>query len=131
MEPLWGRATLAWQGANADERNVEERASSKGSEQKHPRVGTRALLQQRDVGRGPRLPRRGGHLLRAQGQGQRHSALHLRADRRPEDSRRGRRARRLASIAPESNFRERRKAEVRLPRIPLPRTPVNRDKISR
>src|SRR5215216_3178538 len=83
MEPLRGRETLARQGANADERNVEERASPKGSEQqKHPRVGTRALLQQRDVLGGPRLPRRRSHLLRAQGQGERHSALHLRADRR-------------------------------------------------
>src|SRR5215204_872463 len=88
MEPLWGRETLARQGANADERNADERnaderASPKGSEQqKHPAVGTRALLQQRDHEGGPRLLRRGGHLLRAQGQGQRHSALHLRSDRR-------------------------------------------------
>src|SRR5215216_6140232 len=55
MEPLWGRETLARQGANADERNADERASPKGSEQqKHPRVGTRALLQQRDYVGGPR-----------------------------------------------------------------------------
>src|SRR5215217_6246388 len=33
MEPLWGRETLARQGANADERNADERASPKGSEQ--------------------------------------------------------------------------------------------------
>src|SRR5215213_12023257 len=54
MEPLWGRETLARQGANADERNADERASPKGSEQqKHPRVGTRALLQQRAYQGGP------------------------------------------------------------------------------
>src|SRR5215203_1417730 len=58
MEPLWGRETLARQGADADERNVEERASPKGSEQKHPRVGPRALLQQRAHQGGPRLLRR-------------------------------------------------------------------------
>src|SRR5215207_2622993 len=94
MGPLRGRQTLARKGASA-----HERASSKGSEQKHPRVGARALLQQRDVGGGPRLPRRGGHLLRAQGQGQRHSALHLRADRRSEDSRGRRGSNRLAAVA--------------------------------
>src|SRR5215204_3134481 len=99
MEPLWGRETLARQGANADERNADERASPKGSEQKHPAVGTRALLQQRDYVGGPRLLRRRGHLLRAQGQGQRHSALHLRADRRSEDSRGRRAINRLASVA--------------------------------
>src|SRR5215204_3869915 len=86
--PLRGRGTLVREGANAD-----ERASPKGSEQKHPRVGARALLQQRDVLGGHGLPRRGGHLLRAQ----RHSALHLRAARRPEDSR-GRRGCRLAGV---------------------------------
>src|SRR5215212_11423974 len=99
MGPLWGRETLARKGANADERNVEERASPKGSEQKHPRVGPRALLQQRDYLGGHGLPRRRGHLLRAQGQGQRHSALHLRADRRSEDSRGRRGINRLASVA--------------------------------
>src|SRR5215207_10499562 len=89
MEPLWGRETLARQGANADEQNADERASPNGSEQqKHPRVGTRALLQQWAYEGGPRLLRRGGHLLRAQGQGERHRSLHLRADRGPEDSRR-------------------------------------------
>src|SRR5215218_2623140 len=93
MGPLRGRQTLARKGASA-----HERASSKGSEQKHPRVGARALLQQRDVGGGPRLPRRRGNLLRAQGQGQRHSALHLRANRRSEDSR-GRRGRKLNAVA--------------------------------
>src|SRR5215203_1420706 len=82
MEPIRGRETLSREGASAD-----ERASPKGREQKHPPVGTRALLQQRDYVGGPRLLRRGGHLLRAQGQGERHSALHLRADRRTEDSR--------------------------------------------
>src|SRR5829696_6160618 len=92
MEPTRGRETLVREGANAD-----ERASPKGSEQKHPRVGARALLQQRDVLGGHGLPRRGGHLLRAQRQGQRHSALHLRAARRPEDSR-GRRGCRLAGV---------------------------------
>src|SRR5215217_5077928 len=86
MEPLWGRETLARQGANADERNADERASPKGSEQKHPRVGTGALLLQRDYVGGPRLLRRRGNLLRAQGQGERHSALHLRDDRGSEDS---------------------------------------------
>src|SRR5215204_1284557 len=74
---------------------ADERASPKGKAQKYPTVGTRALLQQRAYVRGPRLLRRRGHLLRAQGQGQRHSALHLRDDRGPEDSR-GRRVRRLA-----------------------------------
>src|SRR5215208_4934970 len=117
MEPLWGRETLARQGANADERNADERASPKGSEQqKHPRVGTRALLQQRDVLGGPRLLRRRGHLLRAQGQGQRHSALHLRADRRSED-RRGRRGRRLNRVAGGSDFRAFRLDELRLSRV--------------
>src|SRR5215216_6272570 len=114
MEPLWGRETLARKGANADERNADERASPKGSEQKHPRVGPRALLQQRDYLGGHGLPRRGGHLLRAQGQGQRHSALHLRADRRSEDSR-GRGARRLPGVE---------KAQFR--RIPLLGTRLNR-----
>src|SRR5215204_4900961 len=94
IEPLRGRETLSREGANAD-----ERASPKGREQKHPQVGTRALLQQRDYLGGPRLLRRGGHLLRAQGQGEWHSALHLRADRRLED-RRGRRGiPRFASVA--------------------------------
>src|SRR5829696_8587630 len=63
LEPLWGSETLARKGANADERNADERASPKGSEQKHPQVGPRALLQQRDVLGGPRLLRRGGNLL--------------------------------------------------------------------
>src|SRR5215211_7375765 len=120
MEPLWGRETLARQGANTDERNADERASPKGSEQqKHPRVGTRALLQQRDVLGGPRLLRRRGHLLRAQGQGERHSALHLRADRRSED-RRGRRGRRLNRVAGGSDFRAFRLDELR--RIPKRRS---------
>src|SRR5829696_7280138 len=85
---------------------ADERASQKGKAQEYPTVGTRALLQQRAYVGGPRLLRRGGNLLRAQGQGERHSALHLRDDRGPEDSRRGRRAPRLASIARESNFRD-------------------------
>src|ERR687890_842819 len=103
MKPLWGRETPARQGANADERNADERASPKGSEQqKHPRVGTRALLQQREYEGGPRLLRRRGNLLRAQGQGQWHSALHLRADRGPEDSRGRRGIYRLVSVARES-----------------------------
>src|SRR5215216_2873152 len=124
MEPLWGRETLARQGANADERNADERASPKGSEQqKHPRVGTRALLQQRAHGGGPRLLRRRGHLLRAQGQGQRHSALHLRADRRSED-RRGRRGRRLNRVAGGSDFRAFRLDELR--RMPISSSWVNK-----
>src|SRR5829696_8019664 len=110
MEPLRGRETLSREGANAD-----ERASPKGREQKHPSVGTRALLQQRDYVGGARLPRRGGHLLRAQGQGERHSALHLRDDRRPEDSRRRSRARWLASVVRVPSFRE-----------PLPRAQVKK-----
>src|ERR671910_1260381 len=115
MEPLWGRETLARQGANADERNADERASQKGSEQqKHPRVGTRALLQQRDYVGGPRLLRRRVDLLRAQGQGQRHSALHLRDDRGPEDCR-GRTVRKLAGGVERAQLR----------RISLPRTPVH------
>src|SRR5215218_1619928 len=128
MEPLWGRETLARQGANADERNadernVEESASPKGSEQqKHPRVGTRALLQQRAYQGGPRLLRPRGNLLRAQGQGQRHRALHLRADRRPEDSR-GRRGRRLNRVAGGADFRAFRLDE--LLRIPKRRSSQN------
>src|SRR5919107_5847988 len=65
---------------------ADERASQKGKAQKYPTVGAGALLQQRAHGGGPRLLRRRSHLLRAQGQGQRHSALHLRDDRGPEDS---------------------------------------------
>src|SRR5215207_6217228 len=94
MEPLRGRKTLSREGASAD-----ERASQKGEEQKYPTVGRRALLHQRAYVGSPRLLRRGGHLLRAQGQGQRHSALHLRDDRRPEDSRGRRGIHRLASVA--------------------------------
>src|SRR5215204_6810171 len=101
MEPTRGRETLARKGANAD-----ERASPKDSEQKHPRVGTRALLQQRVVLGGHGLPRRGGYLLRAQGQGQRHSALHLRADRRSEESRGRRAIHTLASVAGKPSFLE-------------------------
>src|SRR5215211_4033726 len=93
MEPLWGRKTLSREGASAD-----ERASQKGKAQEYPTVGTGALLQQRAHGGGPRLLRRRSHLLRAQGQGQRHSALHLRDDRRPEDRRRGRRVRTFAGV---------------------------------
>src|SRR5215211_883965 len=78
MEPLRGRETLSRKGASAD----NDRASTQGEEQKHPRVGAGALLQQRAYEGGPRLLRRRGHLLRAQGQGERHSALHLRSDRR-------------------------------------------------
>src|SRR5687767_11783459 len=51
----------------------------------------------------------------AQGQRQRHSALHLRAARRPEDSR-GRKPR-LASVARETSFRE-----------PLPRAQLKKGK---
>src|SRR5215217_7550835 len=108
MEPLRGREILARKGANAD-----ERASPKGREQKHPAVGTGTLLQQRDVLGGDGLLRRGGNLLRAQGQGQRHSALHLRADRRSEDSRGRRDLRRLAGVE-----------RAQLLRIYLPRTLV-------
>src|SRR5215203_923020 len=68
---------------------ADERASQKGKAQEYPTVGTRALLQQRAHGGGPRLLRR-SHLLRAQGQGERHSALHIRDDRGLEDRRRGR-----------------------------------------
>src|SRR5215204_2529762 len=95
---------------------ADERASPKGKAQKYPTVGTRALLQQRAYVRGPRLLRRRGHLLRAQGQGQRHRALHLRDDRGPEDSR-GRGDRRLPGVE---------RAQFR--RIPLPRTLVNKGK---
>src|SRR5687767_12083498 len=107
MEPLQGGKTLSREGASAD-----ERASPKGKEQKYPGVGTRALLHQRAYVGGPRLPRRRVNLLRAQGQGQRHSALQLRDDRRPEDRRRRSRARRLtsvrwlASVARGPSFRE-------------------------
>src|SRR5215204_3187245 len=82
IEPLRGRKILARKGAYAD-----ERASPKGEKQTYPRVGRRTLLQQGDYVGGARLPRRGGNLLRAQGQGERHSALHLRDDRGPEDRR--------------------------------------------
>src|SRR5215213_88253 len=99
MEPLWGRKTLSREGASAD-----ERASPKGEEQKYPPVGRRAVLQQWAYEGGPRLPRRRGHLLRAQGQGERHSALHLRDDRGPEDS--GGRKRKLAPVARVATFRE-------------------------
>src|SRR5215217_5704416 len=95
----WGSLLTINEGASAD-----ERTSPKGGEQKYPRVGAGTLLQQRAYVGGPRLPRRRVHLLRAQGQGERHSALHLRDDRGPED--RGGRERRLASIARKSNFRE-------------------------
>src|SRR5215208_4902402 len=117
LEPTRGRQKLARKGASAD-----ERASPKGREQKHPPVGPRALLQQRDYVGGPRLPRRGGHLLRAQGQRQRHSSLHLRADRRSED-RRGRRGRRLNRVAGGSDFRAFRLDELR--RIPKRRSSQN------
>src|SRR5215208_4215928 len=100
MEPLRGRETLSRKGASAD----NDRASTQGEEQKHPRVGAGALLQQRDYEGGPRLLRRRGHLLRAQGQGERHSALHLRSDREPEDS--GGRKRKLAPVARVATFRE-------------------------
>src|SRR5215217_6395088 len=92
---------------------ADERASPTGKAQEYPTVGTRALLQQRDYVGGPRLLRRGVNLLRAQGEGERHSALHLRDDRGPEDSR-GRRVSRLAGVE---------RAQLR--RIPLPRTRVN------
>src|SRR5918995_5514429 len=114
MESPRGRSNVARNGGRAD-----ERASQKGNAQKHPRMGTRALLQQRAHGGGPRLLRRRSNLLRAQGQGQRHSALHLRDDRGTEDRRRGRRAPRLDSIARESNFRELRNGEVVLRMIVL------------
>src|SRR5829696_3195191 len=90
MESPRGRSNVARNGGRAD-----KRASQKGNAQKHPRMGTRALLQQRAHGGGPRLLRRRSHLLRAQGQGQRHSALHLRDDRGTEDSRGRRVLRRL------------------------------------
>src|SRR5215217_2736935 len=90
MVPLRGRKTLSTEGARA-----YERASPKGEERKYPRVGRRALLQQGDLLRDTRLPRRRVHLHRAQGQGERHSALYLRDDRRSQGSRRdGRRGRR-------------------------------------
>src|SRR5215216_3092568 len=93
---------------------ADERASPTGKAQEYPTVGTRALLQQRDYVGGPRLLRRGVNLLRAQGQGQRHSALHLRDARGPEDSR-GSRVSKLAGVE---------RAQLR--RIHLPRTPVNK-----
>src|SRR5215207_1271524 len=93
IEPLRGRKILAREGASA-----YERASPKRKEQEYPRVGRGTLLQQRAVLRGPRLPRPGGHLLRAQGQGERHSALHLRDDRRLKDSRGSRSAHKLNTV---------------------------------
>src|SRR5215213_1597568 len=113
----WVAITSAGKGGHA-----HERASPKGKEQEYPRVGAGAVLQQRDYVGGPRSPRRRVHLLRAQRQGERHSALHLRDDRGPED--RGGRERRLTSIARKSNFRELRQGEVR--RIPLLRASVYR-----
>src|SRR5215217_2927334 len=89
VEPLRGRETLARKGVRAD-----ERASSQSGEQGHPAVGRGSLLQQRAYVGGPRLLRRGGHLHRAQGQGEWHSALHIRDDRGLED-RRGRTVPRL------------------------------------
>src|SRR5215203_1329746 len=86
----WVAITSAGKGGHA-----HERASPQDKPQGHPRVGAGALLQQRDYVGGPCLLRRGGNLLRAQGQGERHSALHIRDDRRPEDRRR-RTIRRLA-----------------------------------
>src|SRR5215212_5327436 len=113
----WVAITSAGKGGHA-----HERASPQDKPQGHPRVGAGALLQQRAYVGGTRLLRRRGYLLRAQGQGERHSALHLRDDRGPED--RGGRERRLASIARKSNFRELRQGEVR--RIPLLRPSVYR-----
>src|SRR5215217_8839571 len=95
MEPTRGRENTS--GERSKRR--DERASPKGSEQKHPTVGTRTLLQQRDVLGGHGLPRRRGHLLRAQGERQRRCALHLRADRRPENSRGRRAIHRLVSVS--------------------------------
>ena len=40
MEPRWGRKTLSREGVRAN-----ERASPRGKEQEHPRVGAGALLQ--------------------------------------------------------------------------------------
>src|SRR5215210_6805006 len=98
MEPLRGRKTLSREVASAD-----ELASPKGKEQKYPPVGAGTVLQQRAYEGGPRLPRRRGYLLRAQRQGERHNALHLRDDRGPED---GGRERRLAPVARGANFVE-------------------------
>src|SRR5829696_8258347 len=67
-----------------EESTADERASTQG-EEVHPRVGRRSLLQQRSHLGGARLLRRRGHLLRVQGQGQRHSTLLLRDARDPED----------------------------------------------
>src|SRR5215211_3166827 len=67
---------------------ADERATTQSEKRGHPGVGRGALLQQRAIYRGARLPRRRVHLLRAQGQGERRGALHLRDGRRSEDSRR-------------------------------------------
>src|SRR5215217_1610748 len=92
MVPLRGKDTISTEGARA-----YERASPKGEERKYPRVGRRALLQQGDLLRDTRLPRRRVRLHRAQGQGERHSALHLRDDRGPQGSG-TRRVRRLEGV---------------------------------
>src|SRR5215217_1866200 len=114
MEPLRGRETLPRGKEQAD-----ERASPQDKSEGHPRVGAGPLLQQRDVLRGARLPRRRVHLRRAQRQAERHSALHLRDDRGPEDSR-GRRVLRLQGVE---------RAQLR--RITIPRTWVNRGQRTR
>src|SRR5215213_11695511 len=93
----WVAITSAGKGGHA-----HERASPKGKEQEYPRVGAGAVLQQRAYVGGPRLPRRRVHLLRAQGQGERHSALHLRDDRGPENCRGGKR--KLAPVARVDSF---------------------------
>src|SRR5829696_8080186 len=96
----------------------------RGKEQKHPAVGTRALLQPRAYVGGPRLPRRGGDLLRAQGQGQRHSALHLRDARGLED-RGGRRVRRLA-VGVESPTSRKPLTRIRLiRRVKVPKASID------
>src|SRR5215217_106790 len=95
-----------------EESTADERASTQGKEA-HPGVGRGPLLQQRAHLGGARLLRRRSHLLRVQGQGQRHSTLLLRDAGDPKDRHR-RGIRKLDALACGSESRELRKAEVRL-----------------
>src|ERR671921_1971628 len=79
VAPRWGIKRLSKEGGGA----TDDRASAQYKAQGHPGVGRGPLLQQGDLQRGARLPRRRVRLHRAQGPGERHSALHLRDARRP------------------------------------------------
>src|SRR5215211_177131 len=93
MGPLRGRETLAREGACAD-----ERASTEGSEQKISPSGHRGSTTPAGCPRRSWSTTTTSPSTLSTRQGERHSALHLRAARRPEDSRRGRK-RKLAAVA--------------------------------